>query len=331
MNLRTLVVLTATAIALPIALTRAAPPSDPDSIWTLQDENASISATQPTDRMYTNGLLLGWTSPTTLVPGFLADLSRALWGEGERRVGFSMSQQIYTPEDTRLVQPNPSDRPYAGYLSGNFSLLSDTDTTRNLLVVSLGVIGPGAGGEGLQNGFHTLIGQSSDRGWDAQIPNTPAIELLTQRTWRLPLGLLGGLETDVLPAATIGVGDVRDYLQAGATIRIGQGLGSDFGVPRLLPGLSGGDAFVPTRPLAWYLFAGADGQVVGYDLLLQSSPFRGGPHVDTTWDVGELQAGLALMAWGVRLTFAYVVQTQEFENQRGGLHQFGSAALSVRF
>jgi hypothetical protein len=329
MNLRTFAAVA--AAVLPIAAARAAPPPDPDSIWTLQDENSSISATQPTDRMYTNGLLLGWTSPTDLVPGFLANLGRALWGDGQRRIGFSMSQQIYTPENTGLVSPDPRDRPYAGYLSGNFSLLSDTDTTRNLLVLSLGVVGPGAGGEGLQSGFHTLIGQPPDRGWGGQIPNTAAVELLTQRTWRLPLGALGGLETDVLPEATVGVGDVRDYLQVGAIVRIGQGLMSDFGVPRLMPGLSGGDAFVPTRPLAWYLFAGADGQAVGYDLLLQSSPFRGGPHVDTTWDVGEMQAGLALMAFGVRLTFAYVLQTQEFESQRGGLHQFGSAALSVRF
>jgi hypothetical protein len=33
----------------------------------------------------------------------------------------------------------------------------------------------------------------------------------------------------------------------------------------------------------------------------------------------------------MRLTFAYVAQTQEFHGQSGGLHQFGSAALSMRF
>ncbi|MEA2792059.1 MAG: hypothetical protein QOG73_4465, partial [Acetobacteraceae bacterium] len=33
----------------------------------------------------------------------------------------------------------------------------------------------------------------------------------------------------------------------------------------------------------------------------------------------------------MRLTFAYVAQTQEFQGQSGGLHQFGSAAISFRF
>ena len=63
-------------------------------------------------------------------------------------------------------------------------------------------------------------------------------------------------------------------------------------------------------------------------MLLQSNPFRGGPHVSTVWDVGEMQGGFAVMAYGMRLTFAYVAQTQEFHGQTGGLHQFGSASLS---
>jgi lipid A 3-O-deacylase len=127
------------------------------------------------------------------------------------------------------------------------------------------------------------------------------------------------------------VGNVRTYLQTGVSLRFGQGLESDFGVPRVRPGLSGGDAFTPTSPLAWYVFAGVDGQAVAYDILLENSPFRGGPHVSTVWDVAEFQGGFAIIAHGIRLTFSYVAQTQEFHGQTGGLHQFGSAAISVRF
>ena len=321
----------AAALLLPAAAAWAQPKPDTASILTLQDENASISAGNPTDRLYTNGLRLEWTSPTGMVPGFLADLGHSLWGDGLQRIGAGLSQQIYTPIDTNAVPPNPRDRPYAGYLAANFTLLSDTDAHRSVLTLSLGIIGPGAGGEDLQNGFHDLIGQGHAHGWAYQIPNTAAIELLHERTWRIPLGNVSGLEADFLPALTVGIGDVRDYAQVGATVRIGQGLKSDFGVPRVRPGLSGGDAYTPTQPFAWYLFAGVDGQAVGYDMLLQASPFRSGPHVDAIWDVGEVQAGAAIMAYGMRLTFAYVVQTDEFHGQRGGLHQFGSASLGVRF
>jgi hypothetical protein len=330
MNLRTGTAVAATLI-LPAIAAQGQPAPDTASIWTLQEENASIGATNPTDRFYVNGLRLGWMSPTTKVPDFLATLGETLWGSGQQRIGFNLTQQIYTPANTALVIPDPYDRPYAGLLLGNFSLLSDADNARSVLTISLGVVGPASGAEQLQDGFHNLIGQSHPQGWGGQIQNVPAFEVLHERTWRLPLGTIGNLETDVLPELTVGLGDVRDYLQTGVSFRFGQGLESDFGVPRLRPGLSGGDAFTPTRPFAWYVFAGADGQAVAYDILLESSPFRGGPHVSTLWDVGELQGGFAIMAYGMRLTFAYVAQTQEFHGQTGGLHQFGSAQISIRF
>jgi len=307
--------------------------STPDtaSIWTLQDENASLSMGSLTDRYYTNGLRLGWTSPAGAEPEFLHDLGQTLWGDGRQRISFDLSQQIYTPANTQAAVPNPGDRPYAGLLMGNFSLLSDVDDSRSVLTLSLGVLGPWAGGQAIQNGFHAFIGQSPNNGWGHQIENTPVIEGLHERTWRLPIAAFAGVETDALPSLTVGLGDLRDYVQTGVIVRIGQGLKSDYGVPRLRPGLSGGDAYTPTQPFAWYAFAGVDGQAVGYDLLLQSSPFRGGPHVSTVWDVGELQGGFAVMAFGMRLTVAYVAQTQEFHGQTGGLHQFGSASISFRF
>ena len=88
--------------------------------------------------------------------------------------------------------PSPYDRPYAGVLLGNFSLMSDGDDTRSVLTLSLGVVGPGSGAENLQNGFHDLIGQNHPNGWGSQIQNTPAIELLHERTWRLPIGTVAG-------------------------------------------------------------------------------------------------------------------------------------------
>lgn len=319
------------AIVLVAVPALAQPVSDSASIWTLQDENASISAGKPTDRLYVNGLRLGWTSPTTAVPDFLTGVGQALWGAGQQRVAVDLTQQIYTPIGTTSSRPSPRDRPYAGVLLGDFSLMSDSEDTRSVLTLSLGVVGPGAGAENVQNGFHDIIGQGHTNGWAYQIPNTPAINILHERTWRLNLGTVAGLEADALPSLTIALGDLRDYVQTGVSFRIGSGLDSDFGVPRVRPGLSGGDAFTPTKPFAWYVFGGIDGQAVAYDMLLTAKPFRSGPHVSSTWDVAELQGGFAVMAYGMRLTFAYVAQTQEFKGQSGGTHQFGSASLSVRF
>lgn len=331
MKLRTITALAASLLLPALTAQAQEPAPDTHSIWTLQEENAGISAGTPTDRFYVNGLSLGWMSPTTVVPDFLRDLGRTLWGEGQQRVGFSLEQQIYTPADTSTFTPSPFDRPYAGVLLGNFTLMSDSADSRSVLMVSFGLVGPWSGAENLQNGFHNLIGQNQTNGWGSQIQNVPAFEVLHERTFRLPMGTVAGLETDALPELTIALGDLRDYLQTGVTFRFGQGLNSDFGVPRVRPGLSGGDVYVPTRPFDWYVFGGVDGQAVAYDMLLDSFPFRGGPHVSSVWDVGELQGGFAVIAYGMRLTFAYVAQTQEFHSQTGGLHQFGSASISFRF
>lgn len=327
-----------TAIGLAAALlltvpAHAAPPPDPAGIYTFQVENDSASTQKgTTDRYYTSGLRLGYTSGTNGVPEALAGLGRAVWGDGVQRISIDISQSIFTPSNTQINPPNPRDRPYAGYLNATLGLLHDSDNARSLLALTLGVVGPSALGRVVQNGFHDLIGDRENLGWSSQLKDEPAIELLAERTYRLPIAQLYGVETDALPALTAGVGTVRDYVQAGVSFRLGQGLDSDFGAPRIRPGLSGSDAYTPTRPLAWYVFAGADGQGVARDVFLDGNTFRGrGPSVDKRAFVGEFQAGLAAMIHGVRVTYTQTWQTESFKGQRSGLFNFGSLALSARF
>ena len=306
-------------------------PDTTGPIFTLQDENASLSSAKLTDRYYVNGVRLGYTSGTDSVPDFLTGVGRAVWGDGTQRFSFDLTQQMFTSANTAVAQPPPGDRPYAGVLLGNFSLLQDVPDSRSMLTLGVGVIGPWAQGEQVQNGFHDLIGQSHTHGWNSQLHNEPAAEITSARTWRLSTGTLGGLETDALPDLAVGLGNVRIYAQTGAVFRIGQGLESDYGVARVLPGPTGGDAFAPTRPLAWYVFAGADGQGVAHDVTLNGNDFRDSASVKLQPFVGEFEAGLAVMALGARLTYTHVLQTQQFQHQKGGLHQLGSLALSIRF
>jgi hypothetical protein len=254
-----------------------------------------------------------------------------LLGDGQQRFAVELSQLIFTPLLDNLVIPPPNDRPYAAILMGTVSLIQDTDTTRTALALGLGVIGPAALGRAVQNGVHDLVGQGNIRGWGTQIGNQPVIQLTADRTWRMPLGTLGALETDVLPAVTVGAGTFRIYGQAGGTVRLGQGLQSDFGAPRIRPGLTGTDAYAPTQPFAWYVFAGVDGQAVAWDETLDGLPFGASRHVTRTPFVGEFQAGFTVMAFGVRFTAMQVLQSNEFHGQRNGLFQFSSASVSVKF
>jgi len=324
--------LAATLLAGRPAEAQQLPPADPSAIWTLQDENSSISSSHLTDRYYVNGLRLGYTSPTGEVPDFAAQMGRMLWGDGRQRISIDIEQSIFTPADTFDKPPPPGDRPYAGVLTGNFSLLQDTEAWRSIVGLQVGLVGPGAGAEELQNGFHSVIGQGKTQGWNYyQIHNEPVVELLSERVWRVPIAQFAGLETDVLPNLTVGVGNLRIYALSGGLLRIGQGLASDYGVARVFPGMSAGDAFTPVRPLDWYFFIGGDGQAVAHDITLDGNTFQSSPSVAHKWLVGELEAGVAVMLSGVRVSYTQVFQTEEFRGQKGGLHQFGSLAASVRF
>jgi hypothetical protein len=247
-------------------------------------------------------------------------------------VSLELSQSLFTPRDTQLDPPNPDDRPYAGVLLLTGGLIHDSGSAQDLAALSLGVVGPAALGEIVQNGFHSIIGDTPNRGWHYQIQDQAAFNLLLQHTWRLPVADLGGVQIDVLPSGALAAGDVRDYVQLGGLARIGQGLNSDYGPARIEPGLNGTDAYTPTAPLVWYVFAGVDGQAVGYDVTLDGSSFRNhSPSVDRNWDVGELEGGLAAIWYGVRVSYTQTWQTQEFKGAKGGLFNFGSLALSVGF
>jgi hypothetical protein len=312
------------------------PPPDPGSIVTLQVENDWFAHT---DRDYTSGLRLGWTSPNVdakgedYLPAAMTDLANHVWGEGRSRISFDVSNSIFTPTDTTRTTPDPKDRPYAGMLQGSAFLMTDSATTRSLLGVSLGVLGPSARGEDIQNGWHDIIGDPDSQGWRHQIRDMPVVQAFAGRTWRYGLMPVPGtgLDVDILPSLYAGIGTLRDYGQAAVQVRFGQGLRSDFGTSRIRPGLSGSDAYTPARDFVWYFFAGVDGQIVAWDATLDGNPFHPGPHVSRQPFVAEIEAGLAIIWHGVRMTYTHVAQTQEFYGQRGGLFQFGSLAAAVRF
>lgn len=313
-----------------------AAPADTSRLLIVQLENDSIISPKDTDVYYTSGERLGFVSGTQDVPDVLQAWANHLFGTGQQRLTFDLTQGIFTPWFDHLYVPVPGDRPYAGILLGTIGLNHETMRTRTALSLGLGVVGPNAQAEEVQNGWHQVIGALPANGWGTQLRNEPAFQFTVARTWRVGLGRAGPFAMDVLPQLVLGGGNVRVYGLAGATLRLGQGLRSDFGVARILPGLSGGDAYTWPGHVAWYVFLGADGQAVAHDITLDGNTFVPGPTVGNASvrrlpGVAEMQAGFAILTkWG-RVTYTNVFQTPEFAHQRGGIFEFGSLSLSMRF
>ena len=317
-------------LALAATARAAMPVADPDAIFTLEGENSSISSAKLTDRYYTNGVHVGWTSPTDYAPA-LAGIGRMLFGAGQQRVSVDLTQQMFTPANTTARVPPRGDRPYAGLLMLQLSQGTETQTSRGTVTIDLGVVGPSALASQVQDNFHDIIGQGHDGGWKSQVRDQAVFNTELSKVWRVPTGSVGGLQTDLLPEAGLELGTWRVAADALLNVRIGSGLEADFGAPRIRTA-AGGTAFRAPDSLSWYVFAGVGGQAVAHDSTLQGSTFSTAARgVSPTPLVGQGQIGLAVLTHGMRITYTQVLQTQEFKHQHGGPHQFGALALSVRF
>ncbi|UFN50699.1 lipid A deacylase LpxR family protein [Roseomonas sp. OT10] len=307
------------------------PPPDQYGTWSLTTENDLFGG--GSDRNYTNGLLLTWRSPSADLPGPFAWLDRQMdWvmGPGELRWGLSLGQNMYTPTDTQRRNPDPRDRPYAGHLYGAFSLSRTTELTQTLLEIQAGVVGPAALGEQVQNNYHRLINVDTAKGWDYQLKDEPALDVLLERRWRLPLQALGGIRTEAIPSVTLAVGNVQTYASAGGMLRLGTALDADWGPVRIRPALAGSGFIRPRDEFGWYVFAGVEGRAIARDIFLDGNTWRDSRSVDKRPLVGDLQAGVAVLWQGMRLAYTQVLRTEEFYGQKGA-QSFGSISLSVRF
>jgi lipid A 3-O-deacylase len=340
----------ATALALFLLLPYPHAVADPDNgTLSIQVENDYFSPDNR-DRHYTNGLRFDWL-PTPSAPGEEDWLERTAESlpvgadDGIGRIGWSLGQSLFTPQDKKAYQPILTDRPYAGWLYAGLTLikapkpdptvkssLTDIDT----LELDLGVVGRAALGQFVQNTFHdTFFANEHVNGWHNQLKSEPGLLISYDHKWRaLAQTNIWDLGADLTPTVGFDLGNVMIDAAAGGTIRIGRDLPSDYGPPRIRPGLSGSNFFLSNadtgRDFGWYVFAGAEGRVVGHNIFLDGNTFATSQSVPKKTLVADFQAGVAIIVYGVRLTATEVIRTQEFYGQHGN-DQFGAISASFNF
>jgi hypothetical protein len=336
-----------------LALTLAASPGaqaeqerpECDVITSFQVENDRIAGT---DRNYTNGLRLSLLFP---------EVGEGCWGEQERfaprgeleswarsvpfpnplpkrRWKMALGHSIFTPEDTDAEELIEDDRPYAGWLYLGFGVVTHDEEFRNYeaLNLDIGVVGPLAQGEFVQNEFHRVINVAEADGWDNQLENEPGVMLSYERKWKLRApGELLGLQFDFLPHLGATVGNVMTYAAAGSTFRVGAGLpDQDFGPPRIRPSVPGSDFFTREDEIGWYLFGGGEARAVARNIFLDGNTVADSHSVAKNNLVYEVQGGVAVSYDRARLVFTTVLRSPEEENdERYDL--FGALTLGLRF
>ena len=298
-----------------------------------------------TDENYSNAVKITWTSEGVdkytngYQPGKVPVLGGFWSGEGyQRNFSISVGQNIYTPEDTDTEELVEDDRPYAGLLYAAFGIHRKTPTILDTLELTLGVIGPASLAEESQKLVHDILDIDSPEGWDNQLDNEPGIALTWQRSWRAAAGGgASGWGWDLIPHFGLTAGNISTFANGGFGFRFGYNVPQDFGTSLIRPA---GAILVPSaesdprlsekRDFGIVWFVGAEGRAVAYNVFLDGNTFEDSHSVDKEYFVADLSGGISLIYKTVKLTYAQVYRTEEFEEQDGG-QMFGSVALSITY
>lgn len=312
-------------------------------VFTIYFENDYFGGT---DQNYTNGAKLSWMT------GDLSSWGQAGWRRSvleilpfvnrpgtQKNFGFSIGQNIYTPSDTDTTVPDPTDRPYAGWSYAEISFISKDARRADVISIQAGIVGPSSGAEDTQRTVHEWINDGVPQGWDYQLRDEPGVNLIYERRYRfVSRTLFDTLGADLVPYGGFSLGNVQTHATAGATLRLGINLPSDFGVALarggsiaaapvddLDPRVEGGRGF------SFFVFAGAEGRAVARDIVLDGNTWKDSRSVDKEPLVADLMAGFGLVAGRWQLTGTLVHRTKEFETQPDPWSRFGSVTLSVAF
>jgi hypothetical protein len=299
----------------------ASPFPGPGERWTLTilEENDKFSLNNH-DRYYTQGLRLVLNH--------------------ENGAFAALTQELNTPSDLTRAELPPAELPYSAalYFSYGQGRVLERGGRRDCLLVwelQLGVVGPAAGGDTIQNSIHRLIGVPTAQGWQTQQPNelVANLDLDFRKRFALPAPRPG--LRDLLLRAGAELGTLRTGFLFSAEARWGRGLERSWGrtTIRQSPAFDPVARFRPgaAEPVAaaWF-FAGAQAEVVVRNYATDGSNFRSTRGVPRVPVVGEVYLGYAFQVERFATTVFTSLRGKEFEGQLAA-HGVGGVKFDFLF
>ena len=282
------------------------------------------------DQGYSNGFLVSAVSPNLAdytddpcLPRPARRLNRHLaWlqpdGFDEQNMIFGVGQLLYTPTDRNRTDLIADDRPYAAALLLSFGYNARKGDRLRTTQLRLGMVGPSAFGEQVQNRWHDVIGSDRFDGWDHQLRDEPVLQLIHERRKRLGRRETpGGWGWDLTRHWGGSLGNFATYANVGGEWRFGARLPDDFGTAPLRPA---GENTSPVKEVAdrrWHghVFVAVDARWVLHDITLDGNTFKSSHSVDKRPMVADIGYGVALHRGHWRFALARYHRTRDFDGQ----------------
>lgn len=289
--------------------------------WLLILDNDTFTHT---DGHYTNGFQLGWISGSLAqfnegpIPEFMSSGMNALplinAPDRHKFISLSASHRLFTPTNTETSEPVTDDMPYSAILVGSITAGAEDEQTLDAYTFNIGLTGPLAQGEWVQNQFHRMIGAQKVNGWDNQIHNEPLLNMGYEHRHQLvEFGDRKGLGGDLLAQLGGKLGNLISMATVGVGARFGWGVPDDFGTPPQLFG----DETVGSRPYAGYqtdhgiwLSIFANATAVGNAIFWNGNTFKDSLSIDFEPVIARVFAGINARAGHWEASIAYIRNTE---------------------
>ena len=251
-------------------------------------------------------------------------------------ISFSLTQQMFTPDDLTQAGLIENDRPYAGWLYFELGLHQSSATDLDSLTLQLGVVGPVSGMEQLQRLVHENIDVPVAQGWDNQLNNEIGIQLNYQHKWRYATKPLWGIDSSFIPYVGGELGNIAIKANAGALLRVGWHVPEDFGSNSID---EGGENGIPIRtkclcpasiPFSFTLNLAGGGTYVARDIFLDGNTFSESHSVDKKPLKGYGSFGFSARYKNYSMDYIKTYHTKQFENNKP-IHSIGSVVFSYLF
>lgn len=275
------------------------------------------------DGGYSNGVLFNWgyydvdALDDKSLPAWIAYLTDKTYlttpKDRQYSVRYSIGHLVQTSTEIKTSELMEEDAPYVGMFAWEVNAIAFDEHVSDDLSLTLGIVGPAAGGEQVQSTIHGLIGANDPKGWDHQINNEFVFRLQAKRLWRSFVVPLGSTEMDVITGVNAGFGNLLSDANAGVGIRWGQQLQSSFSSssPFVVQKFNGLDS----TPNGWFLFANISGSYVLNDIFINGNTFSDSHSVDLIhWQAGA-SVGAQLNLYNWNFIYSMIYTTDQYTTQ----------------
>jgi len=278
-----------------------------------------------TDSFYSHGTRIQWLSETNELWRKALDYA-PIFDNREKYIGFNLSQYIYTPSTKMIKDWQPEDRPYCGWLYGGLMGFAQNNKHLDFFEVDVGVIGEYSYARETQTFVHKVIGSHEPMGWDNQIENQFGADVIYQHKY-LQNFKVGYFDLQLIPHGGGCVGNVHDYVDAGALLRFGHNIPNDFGVIRMEPASR---LFKSFDKIGYYVFVDTEAKYVARNLTIEGKTKWGKNDIELEPIVGEISFGAAIRIKQFDIFYAYNIRSKEFDKQEF-IEKLGSMGISWMF